>query len=206
MHVTILLYENMTALDAIGPYEALSHVPGHEVVFVAKQAGPVTVDTGFLQLTATKALSEVERTDVLIIPGGGGSRALMQDEEVLSWVRRIHGGTRYTTSVCTGSLVLAAAGLLEGLEATSHWAYRHLLADYGATPIGERVVFQGKIVTAAGVSAGIDMALTLLARLANEEVAKAVQLAIEYDPQPPFDAGSPEKAGEALVALVRSLE
>jgi len=206
MHITILLYDNMTALDAIGPYEVLGHIPGHEVVFAAKQAGPITVDTGFLQLTASKALSQVDATDVLIIPGGGGSRALMRDEEVLAWVRKLHASTRFTTSVCTGSLVLAAAGVLEGLSATGHWAHRHLLADYGATPTDARVVFEGKVVTAAGVSAGIDMALCLLAKLTNDQVAQCMQLALEYDPDPPFDTGSPEKAGEELTQLVRSIE
>lgn len=206
MHITILLYDNMTALDAIGPYEVLAHVPGYEVAFVAKQAGRITVDTGLPLLAAQKAISEVERTDVLVIPGGPGSHALMEDGEVLAWIRRLHEGTRLTTSVCTGSLILAAAGVLEGLEATSHWTQRHRLADYGATPSDARVVRQGKVVTAAGVSAGLDMALAVLAQLADDKTAQCVQLALEYDPEPPFAAGSPEKAGEALANLVVKLQ
>ena len=144
--------------------------------------------------------------DVLLIPGGEGNRPLLHDEHVLDWVRNVHANSTWTTSVCTGSLVLGAAGVLEGKRATSHWAYREELREYGAEPVAERVVEDGKVMTAAGVSAGIDMALTLAARLTHDDVARAIQLGIEYDPDPPFDAGSPEKAGEDLVDLVRGLE
>ncbi len=144
--------------------------------------------------------------DILLIPGGEGNRPLLHDEHVLDWVRHVHDNSTWTTSVCTGSLVLGAAGVLEGKRATSHWAYREELREYGAEPVAERVVEDGKVMTAAGVSAGIDMALTLAARLTHDDVARAIQLGIEYDPDPPFDAGSPEKAGEDLVELVRGFE
>jgi len=143
---------------------------------------------------------------VLVVPGGVGNRALLSDEPVLDWIRKADESSQWTTSVCTGSLLLGAAGLLDGKRATSHWAYREALRDYGAEPVAERVVEDGKLITAAGVSAGIDMGLTLAARLTNDDVAKAIQLGIEYDPDPPFDAGSPEKAGEDLVNLVRTFE
>lgn len=206
MHITILLYEDMTALDAIGPYEVLAHVPGFQVTFAARQAGPVKVDTGVLQLTASHAIADIEHTDVLIVPGGPGCRTHAMHPDVLHWVSQVHVGTTYTTSVCTGSMVLGAAGLLEGLPATGHWAHRDALAQYGANPTNARVVRAGKVITAAGVSAGIDMALQLLAELAGDAMAQAVQLAIEYDPAPPFDAGSPDKAPAEIVALVEAIE
>lgn len=206
MHITILLYEDMTALDAIGPYEVLSHVPGMDVAFAALQAGPVTVDTGKLQLIAPHAIADIDRTDVLIVPGGPGCRTHAQHPSILRWVWEIHETTRFTTSVCTGSHVLGAAGLLRGLPATSHWAHREGLAEYGAEPTDARIVRAGKVITAAGVSAGIDMALGLLAELSGEGIAQAVQLAIEYDPEPPFDAGHPSKAPAEIVELVRAIE
>lgn len=204
MDIAILLYENMTALDAIGPYEVLSRLPGANVTFTAERAGLVTTDTGFLQLAAQRPLADVGNVDLLLVPGGPGDREVRGKPEVLEWIRRVHEGTRYTTSVCTGSLILGAAGLLKGLRATSHWTQLEALREYGAEPIGERVVEQGKIVTAAGVSAGIDMALRLVSTLVGAELAQALQLGIEYDPQPPFDAGSPEKAPAPIVELVRS--
>jgi transcriptional regulator GlxA family with amidase domain len=143
--------------------------------------------------------------DVVVMPGGIGARALLDDERMLEWLRGAHAGTRFTTSVCTGSLVLAAAGLLDGVEATTNWLARDLLGELGANPVVERVVERGRIVTAAGVTAGLDMALTLAARLTSPEVAQAIQLGLEYDPQPPFDAGSPEKAPDAIVELVRDV-
>jgi transcriptional regulator GlxA family with amidase domain len=201
-----LIFDRLTALDAIGPYEVLSRLPGAEVSFVAKQAGPKRTDTGALAITADLALDELPDPEIVLVPGGEGNRPLLADQEVLDWLRRAHRTSTWTTSVCTGSLVLGAAGILEGKRATSHWVYRDALAEYGATPLAERVVFDGKIVTAAGVASGLDMALALAARLAGDDVANAIQLGIEYDPEPPFDSGSPEKAAPELVALIRGLE
>jgi len=206
MRIAILIFDRLTALDAVGPYEVLSRLPGVELVFVAEQAGPKRTDTGALALIADASIAELTDPDVLLIPGGEGNRPLLADETVLDWVRTADAGSTWTTSVCTGSLVLGAAGILEGRRATSHWAHLERLADYGAEPISERVVIDGKLVTAAGVSAGIDMALTLAAEIAGEQVAQAIQLGIEYDPDPPFDAGSPQKAPEELVDLIRGLE
>jgi len=205
MKIAILIFDKLTALDAVGPYEVLSRLPGTELVFVAKQAGAKRTDTGALALTADASIAELTDPDVLLIPGGEGNRPLLADETLLDWVRTADAGSTWTTSVCTGSLVLGAAGILEGRRATSHWAHLERLADYGAEPISERVVIDGKLVTAAGVSAGIDMALTLAAEIAGEQVAQAIQLGIEYDPNPPFDAGSPQKAPEELVDLIRGL-
>jgi transcriptional regulator GlxA family with amidase domain len=206
MRIAILIFDKLTALDAIGPYEVLSRIPGAELTFVAKEAGPKRTDTGRLAITADAALGELPDPEIVLVPGGEGNRPLLDDEEVLGWLRRAHESSKWTTSVCTGSLVLGAAGILDGLEATSHWAYADRLSEFGATPVKRRVVESGKVVTAAGVSAGIDMALTLVARETHENVAKAIQLGIEYDPQPPFDSGSPDKAPHELVELVRSLE
>jgi transcriptional regulator GlxA family with amidase domain len=203
MQVAILVFDKLTALDAVGPYEVLSRVPGTDLIFVGTEAGPVRTDTGRLGLQADAPIEDVPEPDVLLIPGGEGNRPLLKDERVLDWVRHAHEHTAWTTSVCTGSLVLAAAGILDGKRATTHWAYRDALAELGAEPVAERVVEDGKVMTAAGVSSGIDMALTLVARMHHENVAKAIQLGIEYDPAPPFDAGSPEKAGPELVELVR---
>ena len=204
MEIAILIFERLTALDAIGPYEVLRSMPDSEVRFVAKQKGPVRTDTGSLALVADYALEDVTAPDRLVVPGGPGQAALMDDERVLDWIRRVHEQTRWTTSVCTGSLVLAGAGLLKGLRATTHWLAMDVLRELGAEPTLERVVRQGKIITAAGVSSGIDMALRLVALERGDEMAQAIQLAIEYDPQPPFDAGSPEKAPPAVVERLRS--
>lgn len=206
MQIAILIFDELTALDAIGPCEVLSRLPGAELIFVAKQAGPKRTDTDALSLTADRSLAEVEDPDIVLVPGGPGNRTLFEDEDVLGWLRGADETTTWTTSVCTGSLVLARAGILEGKRATSHWAYRDELATLGAIPVAERVVEDGRIVTAAGVSAGLDMALTLAARVAGEDVAKAIQLGIEYDPAPPFDAGAPEKAPPQIVELVRAFE
>ncbi|HEX5732221.1 MAG TPA: DJ-1/PfpI family protein [Blastocatellia bacterium] len=204
MEIAILIFERLTALDAIGPYEVLRSMPDTSVRFVAKEKGPVRTDTGSLALVADYALEDVTAPDILVVPGGPGQAALMDDERVLGWIRRVHEKTRWTTSVCTGSLVLAGAGLLKGLRATTHWLAMDVLRELGAEPTLERVVQQGKIITAAGVSSGIDMALRLVALERGEEMAQAIQLAIEYDPQPPFDAGSPEKAPAAIVERLRS--
>ena len=201
MDIVIPIFPDFTALDAIGPYEVLRLLPEAKVTFAAAERGIVRTDSQMVGLHADATLAEIESADVLVVPGGWGTRAGMKDETLLAWVRRIHETTRFTTSVCTGSLVLGGAGLLTGLKATTHWSNTDLLERTGATYSAERVVQQGKIITAAGVSAGIDMALTLAALIAGEDTAKAIQLGIEYDPQPPFDAGSPEKAGPEIVAL-----
>ncbi len=202
MKIAILVFPRLTALDAVGPYEVLSRLPGAELTFVAPDPGELRTDTGRLGITADAAIADLRNPDILVVPGGVGNRALLSDETVLEWIRKADEGTEWTTSVCTGSLLLGAAGLLKGKRATSHWAYREALRDYGAEPVAERVVEDGKLITAAGVSAGIDMGLTLAARLQGDDVAKAIQLGIEYDPDPPFDAGSPEKAPAAVVDLV----
>jgi transcriptional regulator GlxA family with amidase domain len=206
MQIAILIFEELTALDAVGPYEVLSRVPETELVFVGPKAGPLRTDTGRLGLHADAVIEDVPEPDVLLIPGGHGNRPLLEDERVLGWVRNAHERSALTTSVCTGSLVLGAAGILEGKRATTHWAYLDALTEYGATPVSERFVEDGKVMTAAGVAAGIDMSLALVARLFHENVAKAIQLGIEYDPAPPFDSGSPEKAAPELVDLVRGME
>ena len=206
MRIAILIFEKLTALDAIGPYEVLSRLPGAELRFVAKEAGPKRTDTGALAITADLALGELPDPEILLVPGGEGNRPLLADDEVLDWVRGAHATSTWTTSVCTGSLVLGAAGVLDGKRATSHWAYREALRSYGAEPVAERVVVDGKIVTAAGVSAGIDMALQLASLVAGEDVARAIQLGIEYDPDPPFDAGSPSKASSEVIEMVRTAE
>jgi transcriptional regulator GlxA family with amidase domain len=201
--IAILLYERLTALDAIGPYEVLSRLPGAEVSFVAEQPGPKRTDNARLALVADDALEAHPAPEIVLVPGGLGQAEMMADGPVHAWLRSAHETSTWTTAVCTGSLILAGAGLLDGKRATSHWLALDELARLGAVPSSERVVFDGKIVTAAGVSSGIDMALTLAARVAGPAVAEAIQLSIEYDPQPPFDAGSPEKAPAAVVAAVR---
>jgi putative intracellular protease/amidase len=205
MQIAFLLFEQLTALDAVGPYDVLNRIPGSDTVFVAEEPGQFATEAGSLMLTATAALEEVKAPDILVVPGGDGTRALLNNDAVLDWIRSVHETTTWTTSVCTGSLVLAAAGLLDGAPATTHWMAREELAELGAIPSAERVVEHGKIVTAAGVSAGIDMALTLTQRMLGDGVAQAIQLGIEYDPQPPFDAGSPEKADERIVAALRQM-
>jgi putative intracellular protease/amidase len=206
MDIVIPIFPDFTALDAIGPYEVLRMLPDARVTFAAAERGTIVrTDSTFIGLHADRALAEIDAADVLVVPGGWGTRAAMEDGELLDWVRRIHGTTSYTASVCTGSLVLGAAGLLTGLAATTHWSQVHLLERTGAKYLPQRVVQQGKIITGAGVSAGIDLALTLAAQIAGEDVAKSIQLGIEYDPQPPFDCGSPAKAGPEIIALTGTL-
>ncbi|MFE2283095.1 DJ-1/PfpI family protein [Streptomyces sp. NPDC059443] len=204
MQIAVLLYDHFTALDAIGPFDTLGRLPGAETVFVSERPGPVRTDNGSLALVADKGLDEVTRPDIVIVPGGPHPELEMKNPVVLDWLRAVDATTTWTTSVCTGSLLLAAAGLLDGRRATSHWLYVDQLARFGAESTGERVVFDGKYVTAAGVSSGIDMGLTLLGRIAGDEVAQTVQLMTEYDPQPPYDAGSPDKAPAELVARLRA--
>jgi putative intracellular protease/amidase len=205
MDVAIPIFDGITALDAIGPYEVLSRLPVTRVVFIAKEPGPKRTGNGMLALTADRALSDLPHPEVVVVPGGHGTRPLMGDEGLLGWLRAAHETSQWTTSVCTGSLLLGAAGLLDGLEATTHWRVLGQLAELGAIPVGRRVVEQGKVITAAGVSSGIDMALTLAARIAGEDVARAIQLAIEYDPEPPFDSGSTDKASDEVVELAGRL-
>ncbi|MFJ6080754.1 DJ-1/PfpI family protein [Streptomyces sp. NPDC092369] len=205
MQFAIVLYDRFTALDAVGPYETLGRLPDSEVVFVAEQTGPVRTDNGNLALIAERTLAEVPGPDVVVVPGGPGQTPQMENEALLDWIRTADATSTWTTSVCTGSLLLAAAGLLDGRRATSHWLALDELKRFGAEPTGERVVTDGKYVTAAGVSSGIDMGLTLLGRMSGDVVAQAVQLGIEYDPQPPYDAGSPQKAPADVVELIRSM-
>jgi transcriptional regulator GlxA family with amidase domain len=202
MQIAILIFDKLTALDAIGPYEVLRSVPGWEVKFVGPEKGQVRTDSGALGLSADYSLEEMSEADIVLVPGGEGNRPLLSDDAVLGWLRQIDAGSKWTTSVCTGSLVLGAAGLLEGKRATSHWLYLEQLRAFGADPVGGRFIEEGKVITAAGVSAGIDMALHLVGQEAGPEVAQAIQLGIEYDPQPPFDAGSPGKAPRPIVELV----
>ena len=204
MDIAILIYDRFTALDAVGPYEVLSRLPGSEVTFVAEQSGPVRTDTGRLGLLADATLAEHEHPEIVLVPGGPGQAALMQDGPVHEWLRGADETSTWTASVCTGSLILAAAGLLEGRRATSNWQALEELRELGVEVVPERVVFDGKLATSAGVTAGIDMALTLVERIAGPELAQAIQLGIEYDPEPPFDAGSPGKAPAEIVEAVRA--
>ena len=205
MQIAYLLYDRFTALDVTGPHDVFNSVPGNEAIFVAEEAGPVRNESDTLSLVADASLDEVTSPDIVVVPGGFGNRALLEHEPLHDWIRTVHESTTWTTSVCTGSLLLAAAGLLDGAPATTHWLARDLLGELGARPVTERVVQHGKIVTAAGVSSGIDMALGLVQRINDDEVAQAVQLGIEYDPQPPLDAGSPEKAPQPIVELVTAV-
>jgi transcriptional regulator GlxA family with amidase domain len=198
MHVAIPLYPRFTALDAVGPYTVMAFTPGWTVTFVGAETGPVLDDKGGLSLTATATYADLPRPDVVVVPGGPGTLHAVFDEPLLNWVREAHEHTRWTASVCSGSFVLGAAGLLNGREATTHWGWLEQLSGVGATPVERRVVTDGKIWTAAGVSAGIDMALALVAEAAGESTAQTVQLAIEYDPHPPFGAGSPRTAPPEL--------
>lgn len=199
MLIAIPVFERLTALDAVGPYEVLQRLPGAEVRFVGAATGPVRTDNGMLGLLADATLADTPGPDVVVVPGGIGTRAMLHGGPMIDWLRAVHPGTQWTTSVCTGSLVLAAAGLLDGIEATTHWANFDLLKSLGAVPLHERVVERGKVITAAGVSSGIDMALVLAERLSDPVTARAMQLMIEYDPDPPFDAGSPGAAGDEVI-------
>lgn len=204
MKIAIPLYEGVTYLDAIGPYEALRQLPGAEIVFVGEEKGPMRSDNGDMAVTIDATLDEVQNPEVLVVPGGFGTRAIVAQEShpLVDWVAEAHKTSVFTTSVCTGSLILAKAGLLNGLDATTHWGAYATLEELGAKPTGTRVVehLEQRIITAAGVSSGIDMGLRLSELLADELTAKAIQLMIEYDPQPPFDAGSVEKAGDEVFA------
>jgi len=195
MRIAIGLYQAFTSLDVMGPFQVLSGLPNVEVTFVAEKAGPVTDDSGFLTVMAQASFDDLPHPDILLVGGGLITGTLVPHHPIVPWIARAHPTTTWTTSVCTGALLLAGAGILNGVEATTHWGARDELARLGAIPVAERVVRRGKIVTGAGVSAGIDMALTLAAAVAGEDYARTLQLMMEYDPAPPFDAGSPEKAG-----------
>jgi putative intracellular protease/amidase len=202
LKIAIPLFPGFTALDAIGPYEVLQRIPFVDVVFVGHERGECRSENGMLGMVIDATFEECSGPDVAVFPGGAGTRTLVHDERVLEWVRHAHASTRFTTSVCTGSLVLGAAGLLRGLTATTHWACYPELAAQGALPTSQRVVehLDRRLVTAAGVSSGIDMALRLVELLVDRTAAEAAQLMIEYDPQPPFDSGAPAKASETVVA------
>ena len=191
MKIAILIYDGITMLDAIGPYEVLAQLPNVEIFFVAKQKGEIKADTGFVNINAKYGFDDISAADILLIPGSAiGFVTVMKDKESLEWVRKIHKTTQYTTSVCSGSLILSAAGLLKGIKATSHWKPINMLKEFGATPVRERFVHEGKIITAAGVSAGIDMALYLVNEIAGEQLTKSIQLLIEYDPNPIYNSGN----------------
>ena len=208
MQVAIVTFPRFTALDAIGPYEVLQRVPSIDPVFVGAQRGEVRSENGLLGIVADATFDEVAQPDVVVFPGGVGTRPLVHDERLLAWVRGAHEASTLTTSVCTGSLVLAAAGLLDGLTAATHWSCDDQLAALGAVPTAQRVVehLDRRIVTAAGVSAGIDMALRLVELLVDDVAAKAAQLMIEYDPQPPFDAGALGKPAADDEVMTRIIE
>jgi len=204
LEIVVYLYPGMTALDAIGTYEVLRGIPNSAIRFAAKERGLVRMDSQVLSLNAEHAIREINAAGILVLPGGLTTPAQMQDKELLAWVRQIHEKSKWTTSVCTGSMILAAAGLLKGLDATTHWLAMDALKMFGAKPTHQRVVQQGKIITAAGVSSGIDMALKLVSLEAGEETAKGIQLTIEYDPQPPFNSGSIEKASPATIEKAKA--
>ena len=204
LDIAFLIFDGVMALDAIGPYDVLSNIPNTSITFVGETRGLKRNQRGSLGLSADRAITEVDRADILVVPGGFGEEEVRKNPAMLEWVRAIHATTQWTTSVCTGALILGAAGVLKGLEATTHWAAREQLRSFGATPVTQRIVEQGKVITAAGVSAGIDMALHLTRRIAGDEVAQAIQVGIEYDPQPPFD-GVYERASAPVKTLLQQM-
>jgi putative intracellular protease/amidase len=204
--IAIVVYPGFTALDFIGPYEVLHRLPDTEVRFLWHQPGPITADSASLVIGATHSFDETPSPDIILVPGGPTTVEHARDEKLLDWVRTAHRTATWTTSVCSGSLILAAAGLLDGKRATSHWSVLSLLKTLGVKAVGdERVVHEGDIVTSAGVSAGIDLALWLAGEIGGEERAKAIQLGIEYDPQPPFDSGHMSKASAKTKATATAL-
>lgn len=202
MQIAFVIYPGFTILDVIGPFQTLTDVPDHEAIFVAAEAGPVLEHSGRAHLVAEKSIADVTKPDVIVVSGGNTA---VLDERLVEWIRAAHPTTTWTTSVCTGALYLAAAGLLEGLNATTHWAWAERLNELGAHYVHDRIVQNGKVITAAGVSSGIDMGLTLLDKMYGPDTAQMIQLGIEYDPQPPYDTGSPLKAPESLVEVMQSL-
>ena len=202
-HIGLLLFPDLTQLDMTGPFEVFTKFPEAKVHLIWKTLEPITAGGG-MQITPTTAFDDCPQLDLICVPGGSGVNALLNDGDVLDFVKRQANGARYVTSVCTGALVLGAAGLLQGKRATTHWMSREMLTAFGATPVSERVVIDGDVITGGGVTAGIDFALVVAAQAFGEETAKAIQLNIEYDPHPPFDAGSPERAGSALAERLRT--
>ena len=202
-HIGLLLFPEITQLDMTGPYEVFTKFPEATVHLVAKSMAPVTANGG-MRIVPTTTMAQCPQLDLVCVPGGGGMNALLEDDETLEFLRRQARGARYVTSVCTGALVLGAAGLLVGKRAATHWMSREMLAAFGAIPVAERVVTDGNIITGGGVTAGIDFALTIAAEAFGPDLARSIQLAIEYDPKPPFDAGSPEGAGAAMVERARA--
>lgn len=205
LKIAILLFDGITALDAVGPYEVLCRIPQAEVTFVASRPGAVRA-TGGLQFIATRSLDEDFVYDIIIIPGGEGVESILNDGQIANWIRCMHQRTKYTVSVCTGALLLGASGLLQSRRATTHWRHLERLDAFGAMPVAERYVRDGKIITAAGVSAGIDMSLHLAELLGGPMAAQIIQLALEYDPAPPFDSGSPQKAPLQVLELLRRVK
>jgi transcriptional regulator GlxA family with amidase domain len=207
MQIAIVLYPGLTALDAMGPYEVLWRLPDTELRFVGAEPGPVVADSGVLYLGVTHTYAETPSPDIVLVPGSGPRTAtMMADKQLTDWLRQVHETTLWTTSVCTGAMILAAAGILVGLPATTHWYTQPGMAALGAKPQpGERIVHSGKIATAAGVSAGIDLGLWLAGQIAGRESAETIQLIIEYDPQPPFDSGHPSKASEPVLGRAKTL-
>jgi transcriptional regulator GlxA family with amidase domain len=204
MQIVIALYDRFTALDAVGPHQVLAHVPGAEIIFASERARAVSDETGTLTLAADAGYGDVPAPDILLIPGGPGQSAQMGDTPLRDWLISADKTTTWTTSVCTGALILASAGLLDGRQATTYWLAMNELASLGAKPVPDRYVFDGKYATSAGVSAGIDMALALAGKIVGDETAQAIQLGIEYAPNPPYDAGSPATAPPRLVAAQRA--
>jgi putative intracellular protease/amidase len=206
MEIVIYIYNGLTALDAVGLYEILSRLPNANVKFVAKEKGVIVTDTHFLKLVAEYNISEINKADILVIPGSMISFIKeSKDKALLSWIAKINLTSTWTTSVCSGSIILAATGLLKNKKATSHWGTIHLLKKYGAIPTSERYVQEDKIITAQGVSAGIDMSLYLASQIVGEEKAKALQLLIEYDPKPPFNSGNIKEADSATIELSKKM-
>jgi transcriptional regulator GlxA family with amidase domain len=204
IQVAIPVFPRFTALDAIGPYEVLQRIPRIDITFVGHEKGEVRTENGLLGISVDATFEDIPEPGVVVFPGGVGTRVLQQDDRVLDWVRHAHTTTKLTTSVCTGSIVLGAAGLLEGLTATTHWSCYADLQAHGAVPTATRVVehLDRRIITSAGVSSGIDMALRMVELLVDQTAAKAAQLMIEYDPEPPYDSGSTRKASEEVMARV----
>jgi cyclohexyl-isocyanide hydratase len=203
MRIGFLVFPNITQLDMTGPHEVFARLPGSEIHLIWKSREPVTAQGG-LRLTPTTTLSDCPQLDLICVPGGPGMNPLLNDEEVLAFLRSQATRARYVTAVCTGALVLGAAGLLRGKRATTHWSAHQFLAMFGAIPVAERTVIDGNVITGGGVTAGIDFALKVVAQVAGEDAAKVIQLGIEYDPHPPFRAGSPKEAGDAIIARVRT--
>ena len=201
MEIAVLIFDNINALDVTGPCEVLSKMPNVSMKYVSKEIGPTLTSSG-IKFIADYTLEQIQKPDILLVPGSFGMESVSDDSNVLEWINKTHKTTTWTASVCTGGLLLGLAGVLKGLKATTHWVRLPCLEDFGAKPQKKRVVIDGKVITSAGVSAGIDMALTLANLIAGETVAKAIQLALEYDPEPPFDAGSPDKAPKEIFELV----